>query len=131
MSKKEMETKLLNTKALWGIGAGLAALGAVSWLLVRHKGKQKDQGRATELNVRSDLRTKILGERVKSLEAQLLRAEVVGERDALTELIKQARSKLAQLDFERQLPLPLRLTLEKLHEAEAEMEEAMAQHESG
>ena len=126
-----METKLLNTKALWGIGAGLAALGAVSWLLVRHKGKQKDQGRATELNVRSDLRTKILGERVKSLEAQLLRAEVVGEREALTELIKQARSKLAQLDFERQLPLPLRLTLEKIHEAEAEMEEAMTQHESG
>ncbi|MDO8282562.1 MAG: hypothetical protein Q7U10_08085 [Thermodesulfovibrionia bacterium] len=131
MSKREIETKKLNTKALWGIGAGLAALGAASWLLVRHKGKQKEQGRATELDVRSDLRSRILREWIVSLEARLLRSEAANERDILAELIRQARAKLAQLDYERQLPLSLRLTLEKIHEAEAEMEEAMIQHEGG
>ncbi|MEK7535071.1 MAG: hypothetical protein AAB563_01570 [Patescibacteria group bacterium] len=131
MSKKEIETKKLNTKALWGIGAGLVALGAASWFLVRHKGKQKEHERAKELDFRSDLRVKILNENITLLEAQLRRSECIGEKEALVELIRQARAKVVQLEDERKLPMPIRLILERTHEAEAEMDEAMTQHEGG
>ncbi|OGD60921.1 hypothetical protein A3A71_03395 [Candidatus Berkelbacteria bacterium RIFCSPLOWO2_01_FULL_50_28] len=131
MSKRELKSKKLDTKLLWGVGAGLAAIGAVSWLLVRHKGKGKEQARSIELDVRTDLRAKILHERITGLEGQLSESVDPEKKIALSELIGQARSQIAQLEDERKLPLAMRLILEGLHEAAAEMEDSLDNPEGG
>lgn len=130
MSKRELRTKKLDTKVLWGVGTGLAAIGAISWFLVRHKGK-KDHERAIEIEHRTDLRCGILERKVGDLQEQMAASDDQVTKTTLAELIGQAKAKLAQLEAERKLSLSIRVILENLNEAGAELESLEESNEGG
>lgn len=126
-----METKKLNTRVLCGVGTGLAAIGALSWYLVRHKGKHSAEKRSTELETRTDIRCKILSDRIDDFQRRIDESGDPDERAVLAELISQASAKLAQIREERALPSEVRLLLEEMNEAEAELEELLNIHQDG
>lgn len=131
LSKREIRTRKLDTRVLWGVGTGLAAIGAISWFLVRHKSKHKAEERLAELETRTDIRCQILSERIDGFQRRINESHDLDERCVLAELIGQASANLAQIQQERILPSEMRLLLEGMSEAGAEMEESLSQHEDG
>lgn len=126
-----METKKLNTRVLYGVGTGLAAFGALSWFLARRTGKHSAAERSTELETRTDIRCKILSDRIDDFHRRINESDDPDERVVLVDLISQANAKLVQIQEERALPSEVRLLLEEINEAEAELEELLNIHQDG
>lgn len=125
LSKKELKEKKLDTRWLWGVGAGIFSIGAAAFLLLAHKNKHRDEDRAMGIDDRTSLRCKLLSDKITSLHLRIEHSTDESERKALVQLLREAKLLRTQLINESSLPLQVRIVIEKLNEAEAALENSL------
>ena len=129
MSKKELRERKLDTRWLWGVGAGIFSLGATAFFLVSHKNKHREEERARGIDHRTEIRCQLLRDQIKDISSRIDSSRDETERMEKAQLLGQAKLKLTQLINERSLPICIMVTLEKIHEAEAELDNALYSQE--
>lgn len=121
MSKREMETKKLNKKVLWGIGIASTTLVGALWLLNRHKDKSADE-RDIELDRRDEARMTLLDERLAEINLKIEFEEDEKVVETLKELKSQVFQEKQRISAWRELPRHLRLAMEVCEETAANCE---------
>lgn len=121
MSKREMETKKLNKKVLWGIGIASTTLVGALWLLNRHKDKSADE-RDIELDRRDEARMTLLDERLAEINLKIEFEEDERVVETLKELKSQVSQEKQRVSSWRELPRQLRLAMEVCEETAAKCE---------
>ena len=121
MSKREMETKKLNKKVLWGIGIASTTLVGALWLLNRHKDKSADD-RDIELDRRDEARMTLLDERLAEINLKIEFEEDERVVETLKELKSQVSQEKQRVSSWRELPRQLRLAMEVCEETAAKCE---------
>ena len=128
MGKRELNTGELDRRFLFGVVTSVSIVGALGWLLVRHKQKS-DEDRLTELDARHEARINLLTLKIDKLEFQLESEKDEKLRAVLQQLIDQSKELQRTYEAEADLPLKTRLLLEKVREADAEMANMLIERE--
>lgn len=128
MSKREIKKKKLDQRILFGVVTSVSIVGALGWLLVRHKQKS-DEERLEEIDARHEARMVLLTRKIDELEHRLESEKDKKTRKILQELIDQSKKLQQTYQAETELPLKVRLVLEKVREADAEIEDRLVELE--